>query len=296
MRRLWTFALWLFAASGSACALLIDTEELAGEAKRASEARDAQATLDSQQVGDARIPDDSASVADQTQGEGPCPARPSDPSLVAWYPFEENDPSVILDCAGQLDGTLEAGGSFARAPGRIGQGLDLNGNACFDLGLAPQLAFGAADFTVAAWIKPRTFAVPDPDGGSNPKPIWVFSHFGASLGTGRGWGIGTDDPAAVEFKFFDQSGGLPEAESTVSTGQWVHIAGVFTTGSIRLYLYGSPQVTTPVGTSPGVDPEGHGFLGCRALDQPRFDGMVDDVRVYSRVLGDEEIAALAAPP
>jgi arabinan endo-1,5-alpha-L-arabinosidase len=302
MRRLRALALATFGVTAPACALLVDTDELSGTARR-GDAGGPRILIDAPDT----TPDSEGGVTDArrdaTEGGdaqgGPCPAAPSDSSLVAWFPFEETDSQTVLDCSGHgLDGTLTPVGTFQRVAGRSGMGVDFGGTAgCFDLGLATALAFGSSPFTVAAWIKPRVFSYPAPDGGSDPKPRWFFGHINRGSAS-KGWGIGTDstsqiDSHNIEFKFFDSSGNFPEAESSVVIDQWVHVAGVFTPGSIKLYLYGGLLVTTAVGTSPGIDVDAHGWLGCRTPDEPAFDGSVDDVRVYSRALDDPEIAALA---
>ena len=226
---------------------------------------------------------------------GPCPVAPTDPTLVAWYPFEETDEAVIRDCSGHgLDGTLATPGGFARIDGRPGRGraADFQNGACFDLGTAAPLKFDGA-FTVAAWVKARKFSFADPDASGGLGPIWFVSYFSSAGGIQRGWGLGTDDEKAVEFKLFAQDGGLVETETDTVADTWVHVAGIYEPGRIQLYLSGGLAGTVSTSMAPGYAAESRGWIGCREQGTPTFEGSLDDVRIYGRALSLVEIQALA---
>jgi hypothetical protein len=53
----------------------------------------------------------------------------------------------------------------------------------------------------------------------------------------------------------------------------------------------SAQVTLPTPTP--ADAQAHAWIGCRGGTEPPYDGLVDDIRIYSRALTPAEITALA---
>ena len=78
-------------------------------------------------------------------------------------------------------------------------------------------------------------------------------------------------------------------------GNWHHLAGVISSAGMRLYFDGAVIATNPdgsnlvypLGTDLFVGQHGNGVSGFN------FDGNIDDVRIYDRVLSDTEIAQLA---
>ena len=79
----------------------------------------------------------------------------------------------------------------------------------------------------------------------------------------------------------------------IARDTWVHVAGVYEPGRIKLYIQGGPagEVATVLG--PGYASDNRGWIGCRQRSTPSFEGDLDDVRVYNRVLTAAEITALA---
>lgn len=278
----------LFAFVG-ACSLLVDTSGLGGGAEN-------DASTEAGSITDARadVAEAGPPATDAPSSSGVCPSQ-TDPSLVAWFPFDEPDDTAIYDCSGgSLPATPIAGSTLKHVAGHIGRALDLDGQSCFDLGAAVPLAFGATAFSVAAWIKPRVYSIALSDGG-NPKPLWFVDHFRYSAtSVGQGWGVGTDDVSGVELKIFDATGTYYETQANgVPSGVWVHVAGVYTVTELDVYVSGTLQSSTPTSATPGKDPDAHGWLGCRGGIESFFDGQLDDLRVYSRALTQAEITALA---
>jgi hypothetical protein len=276
--------------AGPACAFLTDLDGLSDTSENS------RADATAPDGGPLSSNDDAGTLADgATVLDGGCPPPPNDPTLVAWYPFEEATGFAIRDCSGHgRDGKLGPTGVMKRVAGRQGNAIDLDGNgACFDLGPAAGLPVGASPFTVTGWIRPRRFGGPLEEAGTNPSPRWFIGHFGRSTGPGRGWGLGTDDVNELEFKIFDQNGSYDEATKLVATNSWMHVAGVWANGRLTLYLNGSEPSVLATALLPALDTDAHAWLGCRLATDPTYDGLIDDVRVYARALGVDEIALLA---
>jgi hypothetical protein len=81
--------------------------------------------------------------------------------------------------------------------------------------------------------------------------------------------------------------------TAVGTNEWHHVCGTYNGSSIDLYLDGAldaslPNTMTPIGTSTtnlfiGENPEATGRY---------WDGLIDEVRIYSRALSRAEILYL----
>jgi hypothetical protein len=274
--------------AGTACALVTSLDGFASSSEKA----DANAPGDDATA--ARRDDASPPIDGAVKADGGCPPAPADPTLLAWYPFEEGTGNRIVDCSGHgRDGTLGTAGVFKRVPGRIGGGIDLDGNgACFDLGPAAGLPSGTEPFTLAAWVRPRRFGGPPPDGSTNPSPRWFIGQLGNSTGVSRGYGLGTDDLTEIEFKIFPQNGAYEEAIANIVQNAWVHVAGVFAEGKLRLYVLAGTPSENPITVVPAIDPGAHAWLGCRLPNDFTYDGELDDVRIYSRALSVNELDAL----
>lgn len=278
-----TLAIAGAAATLVACSLLVDTSDLdvGGSPHDAS--------LEAGPDGPSGVEHDAALDAGSDAQDTSCPGAP-EPGLLAWYPFDEADDSTVaVDCSGNgLDGRLLLATKPARAAGHTGmdKAMDFDGRAtCFDVGLAPALAFSGEPRTVAAWLKPRTLSL-----GGNPRAF--FSH--VFVGTSRaGWWMATDEQSLLELKMFPVDAGFQEDEVSIPIDRWVHVAGVLVPNEMRVYVDGVLLKKTNPTKSAAVNPLAHGYLGCGS-DGYFFDGLVDDLRLYARALTADEIAQLAA--
>lgn len=201
---------------------------------------------------------------------------PPPPGLVAWWPGDGNANDLIGTNNGQLLGNATASGS-----GIVGQAFSLDGvNAAVNVGTNSffDLSGGLADFTIEAWVKPA--AMPSFSTGFASKSVgdfdgWVFGIFsgGNLLFSGAGnWFVGS-------------------GPGVVAAGAWSHVAVTHTAGTYTLYCNGN-QVGSGGGgtwtgsTAPlrfGVDPP-----------QQNYNGLLDELSIYSRALSSNEVAAIYA--
>ena len=80
-------------------------------------------------------------------------------------------------------------------------------------------------------------------------------------------------------------------------GHWVHVIAVFESGpKITLYINGEGTVLSLSGTA--TDPANQGTLkiGCAGNNTEFFDGLIDEPRIYNRVLTAQEVKALYLNP
>jgi hypothetical protein len=204
----------------------------------------------------------------------------TDPNLVAWWKLDEAPGTTAVDWSGHdHHGTFEGDAHYAA--GYVGQALALDGNGDYvNINGWPGL-LGAPAITATAWIKT------------------------SNTGTGAilGWGPNT---AGQRFGFrhnesrlrFEHHGGNVQGDTHMADDEWHHAAVTIQPGvtvsypGVTLWLDGQDD------TRPTTDPDpvfdltaaGDARIGTRRASNDRFfNGLIDDVRIYDRVLTREEI-------
>src|SRR5439155_13889590 len=148
---------------------------------------------------------------------------------------------------------------------------------------APNLRFTSA-MTVEAWIYPRSA------GGSYREILAKWEGGGQ-----RSFVFDVGPDGKVEFAV-NSDGGLNNIASAFSlnpvpTNYWTHVAGVYDGATVKLYLNGAFQSSTPwtQGIFPGTAPL---IIGATLSSGSFFDGLIDEAAVYNRALSTSEIAAI----
>lgn len=161
------------------------------------------------------------------------------------------------------------------------------------------LDFGAA-FTLATWVKFESF----PGAGE----IWVVLSKWNTTGNQRSFQFGYRQDGGSQGLFFalsgDGSGNQNDLISwTPSTGVWYHIALVYNgslSGANRVKYYidgsGSNPAASPWAASTFNSTAAFEIGGTQVPTTQYFDGLVNDVRVWSRALTDGEISSLYSTP
>ena len=194
-----------------------------------------------------------------------------DGSGVALYEFEE--------------GAKDTGGSGQT--GYIGDAAKFNGSSS-QIALN-NLSIGAGDFTVSLWIKPTAI--------TNANYHMTFAQNGYSSGTGIAmYTLGTSTTTANFVPYFSVGGTAYNivSSSGVSVNQWTHLALVrdysnnwkaYMNGTL-LNTYVSAGLTTDFTNSIS-------YLGRHSNGLYRFNGYIDDVRIYSSALDSNDIGYIA---
>jgi concanavalin A-like lectin/glucanase superfamily protein len=195
-----------------------------------------------------------------------------DPSLVAWWSFDEGTGTVAADGSGNgNDGVVE--GDAVWVPGVLGTALQFNGSNSYVR--APHIPFESRSFTQAMWINPQLSA--------NEQVVFAQVETGStnlSLHY-RIWGTG-----AVRMGFY--SNDLDTPAGTVEVGNWYHVAFWydFENGNRRIYING--EILAEGDAGPYLGSVGDTRIG-QWNNSQWFDGMIDDVQVYDRPLTDGEV-------
>jgi len=223
-----------------------------------------------------------------------CPGPPDDPDLVAWYPLDETEGTVAHDCSSsRIDlHPLTAAAPEWDVKAKIGGGANFDGvETCFTADDGRAFRFDKGEpFTIAAWVFVRDFYQADKTGR------WIASHKASPYG----WHFGSDDPDRIEidFEFVEGVTQKKTQVSGVAKGfTWLHVLSTYVGGDAGTYIDGVLTERKTNATVPSTfvtDTKSFFHIGCRSAKSNVFNGKIDDLRIYSRVLSDTEIAALAA--
>ncbi|MHC4508428.1 MAG: LamG domain-containing protein [Planctomycetota bacterium] len=213
------------------------------------------------------------------------------PGLEGHWRFDESQGAVAKDLSKYGRHALLTSVSW-NPSGKTGSALRFEGTGGYAEVLGYTGVLGAQARTLSLWI--NTSVQADMDlvswGIDQPGALWALS---IVQGGGRGQARGPIQLDAGE--------GWMTGQNPLTDGQWHYVAVVLGPGEsarvqdVRIYIDGrleSPSRISdgPVDTLAGADVR----FGMRSGDSwVPFDGLLDDVRIYSRALAPEEIAELA---
>lgn len=264
--------------------LIVHVASSEGERPRRIVADDATAPPDRSAAGVLVALGDPAQLEPTQEGEtAPPPAE----GLIAHWKFDERMGEVAGNAAGEdLSGDIYGG---AWADGRDGGALRLDGSTRVDIEPADDaeaseyVDLGASDFTFSAWVRTAS-------GGTI---------FAKAPKTGK-WAVGGKSLFIRDGRLVFDVGwvGAVSGQREINDGQWHHVAVRFNhqTKSVRLFVDGKQDGQ---GRLEEMGPDPMSFilrLGYTATDFPNpsgLEGLIDDVRLYSRSLPAMQIARLA---
>ena len=203
-----------------------------------------------------------------------------DTSLVAHYDFEEGPGDTITDVSGNGN-TGYVYGTASWSPGRSGTGLEfditeINENLEGDCAEIPDSSGDLSingDFSLALWIKRKPGSLGDE---------WFLRKPGTYA-----WKIESNKP-----HFLIYSPGLNVVSpSSLELGPWYHLVAIYnqSTQIVSIYIDGELDTTAAVGAPLNLTSDDH-ILGHSG--DACFNGTLDDVRIYNKVLSLSEIQAI----
>jgi hypothetical protein len=197
--------------------------------------------------------------------------------------FDEGTDTTAADATGHgHTGTLSTGATWG--PGKVGpHAVQVDGTTQGVVTVAGELGTPAA-ITLAAWVKVDAFPTAKAD----------------ILSIGDHVILRASATQITGFYYNGNERSWPSVSVELPLGTtWRHLAYTAQAGTQHLYLDGTQVGSSTSGAALDYDGlgtqtvvGGHG----NGVDRYRFQGSVDEVRVYSRVLTPTEIAALAASP
>ncbi|HKS35608.1 MAG TPA: PQQ-dependent sugar dehydrogenase, partial [Verrucomicrobiae bacterium] len=203
--------------------------------------------------------------------------------LAAAYGFNEGTGTMVTDASGNGHGGALSGATWTPS-GRYGGALSFNGSSSYvDLGNPPGLQLTGSK-TWSAWVKAA--ANPPDDGQIVAK----------SDGT-SGWQFKTSPDTGWHTFGVGVSGGGGNFGQRYSTtvralNVWYHVAGVYdaTAATLDIYVNGVLDNGVVLGTIPASQADANVNVNIgRRTGGFYFNGIIDEVRVYNRVLTAAEI-------
>lgn len=202
--------------------------------------------------------------------------------LVGYWKFDASSGTAVADSSGNGNhGTMNNMDSSSDwVAGRFGNGLDFDGVDDFVNVGNPATLNDLYTRTICAWVYPR------PGGTGTYKQV-VFKYDNAGQ---TGWDMYYSGSAQ------SQGGvGYIEPSGQVTNNQWQHFC--VTSDGVNLEGYKNGVNTTPGGQDPwgsaGSDSAYPLTFGGTIYGNDPFNGVLDEIRIYNRVLTLEEIQTLA---
>ncbi len=215
--------------------------------------------------------------------------------LYSYWPMNENTGTGVADVIGNgLNGT--AANTTWVPGGKLGSALDFNGTTSVVTTSAVPWVNNMARFSISAWIYPRSLGE-----GNHGRII------GKSAGTdisSFGWMLNMTNDVSNSLTFtmdFNSSHlSIVSSANAYSLNSWTHVAltwdGTPAGTSVKLYINGYEATTSYSASGSGAradDSANIVMIGNNPANSRTFDGYLDEVRIYNRVLSAAEIRALA---
>jgi hypothetical protein len=209
------------------------------------------------------------------------PAGTTLTGLAAYWSFDSSSNFNVPDVGGS---TLTKGnGASWSASGKFGGALSLNGGSqsLYDTSSPSYLPVGNSSYTQSVWFKPN-----------------VVSGGGGLVG----WGDYGSSRRTNALRLYENSGGFRHywwgadldctgAQCPISTGTWYHVASTWDGTTRKLFVNGVLKRSDTPGANNATAANFHiGKTCCSEF----FNGLIDDVAIYTRALSAVEVAELAS--
>lgn len=199
--------------------------------------------------------------------------------LVGWWKFDEINGNTAADSSGNKNDGIVYPSGPTWTTGKYENALSFNPVTTDYVIVGNPVLLKLSTGTIGAWIK-------TPSGGSGYRAIVVKA--GAYHMYLKDNVLIVYDPGAG----VDWSTGINLADSN-----WHHVAFTFQSGvtdGTKIYVDGVPKLTTTTSVANQLTDLWIGGGGSGSgSERQSFGGLIDDVRIYNRVLSDGEVAAIA---
>lgn len=201
--------------------------------------------------------------------------------LVALYAFEGNaDDQSTNKYDGSVSGAVLTQDRF----GNANNAYQFDGeNDFISYGNIEELSFGGFEpYTFSAWVKAEP----------SDTRITILSKWNG--GVLAGWYLAVTANSTI-FSYRNVAPWVTEPSSTIPLNEFVHLLTFYDGENLAIYINGKLSVLTPFRSQPHdkSTPFLIGALHSKSQVAGFFNGVIDDVRIYDRVLTEEEISWLA---
>jgi len=222
--------------------------------------------------------------------------NPPTDGLLLHYAFEDGAAATMAaDSSGNGRDGLIRGATYVD-DGRIGGAMSFGGDGddIYDDDAGTYMN-GLTALTASVWIKSNAYDVDNgflifetPDDGDSKD--WRYDEAGANAGGDAVIKGGVETEQGVQ---------AVESAERVQTTEWQHVLVTWSAGEdMKYYIDGSADIPTSVQAAVGGALTGYDIMlvGKGGKDQGAvsWNGLIDEVRIYDRVLGEAEISSLYA--
>jgi hypothetical protein len=210
--------------------------------------------------------------------------RAVDPSLVIYYSFDEVS-DIVADQSGKGHDGVVVGDVTAEPEGMYGGAANFATGSYLDLDGAnfPAEDIPTSAMTLAAWIKCAN------TGGDHE----IFS----ARASDESWLIHPEPKSSGDIRWLLRSYGgttiFQIRAGTMTWDEWLHFAGTYDKESAKAALYINGELIEEMDVASPADIAGDWGLGARVgltIDDARpFTGLMDEFRMYTRALSQDEI-------
>lgn len=205
------------------------------------------------------------------------------PNLTAYWRLGESSGTNAVDAStsglnATYTGSPTLGVTGLLAGGGGDTAVDFNGSTQYVVRATNALLQGGTAISVEAWVIGDTIG--------NKAPVGFFGS-----GTDKGYWINFANPIAFWVSTTGSNQVGASSPDVTATGTLYHIVGTFDGLNVRLYVNGVLKATSAlVGTAWTVATANAFAIGrLGALSSDYFDGRIDEVAIYQRVLAVDEI-------
>jgi hypothetical protein len=210
------------------------------------------------------------------------------PGLVGWWPFDETEGLVAPDAAGTNEGRL-VGFNTPRWPrGELGRALEFNGDSANKVVIANAPALNpASQISLSAWIYSNT------EERRHPETI-----ISKGAGSDTQYSLAIERGGRIRFTLGESS---LSSEKRIVPHTWTHVLASFDGETMRLYLDGQVDRKSLERRGPIAVTDSEVLIGSASnatelasveLPPATFNGLLDDVRIYSVGLNFASVASL----
>jgi len=210
--------------------------------------------------------------------------RAVDPSLVIYYSFDEVG-EIVADQSGKGHDGVVVGDVTAEPEGMYGGAANFASGSYLDLDgpSFPAEDIPTSAMTLAAWIKCAN------TGGDHE----IFS----ARASDNTWLIHPEPKSSGDIRWLLRSYGgttiFQIRAGTMTWDEWLHFAGTYDKESAKAALYINGELIEEMDVASPADIAGDWGLGARVgltIDDARpFTGLMDEFRMYTRALSQDEI-------
>jgi hypothetical protein len=225
-----------------------------------------------------------------------------DQDLLGWWKLDDGTGTIAVDSSGNGNN-----GTFVGDPewvaGKFGSGLLFDGLGGERVSLG-NLDVESGAITITCWFNASNLDTPGQDprmvskavGGESNDHIWMVSSAREGGEKRLRFRLKTNSSTATTTLVGGNGG--PE-NRVIRLNEWIHAAATWDGTTMRLYMNAfEVGNASRAGTAVAVDPTVGAAIGNQPVgaENRPFEGMIDDVRIYTKALTVEEIEQVMAGP